>query len=142
MKELLYPPAELKYGKNLLAIENFETHISEVERGNPYNTTFDIRVCSGAFGGYAGCEYDIKQFRVFVGELREMYDFKRSSVDLSDICYGSRVTFTMSKTGQIDVSGEIYGEAKEHSLTFVFSADQSSLLPFIEALETMILVKQ
>ena len=71
-----------------------------------------------------------------------MYDFKRSIVELSEICYGSRVTITMSKTGQIDVSGEIYGEAKEHSLTFVFSADQSSLLPFIEALETMIQVKQ
>ena len=138
MKELLYPPAELKYGENLLAIENFETHTIEVERGNPHNTTFDIRVCSGAFGGYAGCEYDIKQFRIFVGELREMYDFKRSSVELSEICYGSRVTITMSKTGQIEVLGEIYGEAKEHSLTFVFSADQSSLLLFIEALEKTI----
>lgn len=138
MKKSLYPPAELKYGENLLAIENFETHAIEEERGNPYNTAFDIRICSGAFSGYAGCEYDIKQFRVFVEELREMYDFKRSIVELSEICYGSRVTFTMSKTGQIEVSGELYGEAKEHSLTFVFSADQSSLLPFIEALEKMI----
>ena len=142
MKESLYPPAELKYGENLFAIENFKTHINEAERGNPYNTTFGIRICSGAFSGYAGCEYDIKQFRVFIEELRKMYDFKRSIVELSEICYGSRVTITMSKTGQIDVSGEIYGEAKEHSLTFVFSADQSSLLPFIEALETMIQVKQ
>lgn len=141
MQKSLYPPAELKHGDNLISIENFETYISEAERGNPYNTTFDIRVRSGAFCGYAGCEYDIKQFRILVGELREMYDFKRSSVELSEICYGSRVTFTMSKTGQIEVSGEIYGEAKEHSLTFVFSADQSSLLPFIEALEEMIQVK-
>ena len=140
MKESLYPPGELKYGENLLAIENFDTHTIEVERGNPYNTTFDIRVCSGAFCGYAGCEYDIKQFRVFVRELREMYDFKRSSVELSEICYGSRVTFTMSKTGQIEVSGKLYGEAKEHSLTFVFSADQSSLLPFIEALENLVML--
>ena len=83
MKESLYPPAELKYGENLLAIENFETYTSEAERGNPYNTTFDIRICSGAFSGYAGCEYDIKQFRVFIEELREMYDFKRSIVELS-----------------------------------------------------------
>ena len=138
MKKPQYPPAELKYGENLMSIENFETYIREAERGNPYNTTFDIRVCSGAFSGYAGCEYDIKQFRVFVAELREMYNFNRSSVELSDICYGSTVKFSMMKTGKIEVSGEIYGEAKEHSLTFIFAADQTSLLPFLEVLEGMI----
>ena len=138
MKKAQYPPAELKYGENLMSIENFETYTGEVERGNPYNTTFVIRVCSGVFSGYAGCEYDIKQFRVFVAELHEMYRFKRSSVELSEICYGSTVHFSMNKTGKIEVSGEIYGEAKEHSLTFVFVADQTSLLPFVEALERMI----
>ena len=35
MKESLYPPAELKYGENLFAIEDFKTHINEAERGNP-----------------------------------------------------------------------------------------------------------
>ena len=139
MKKTQYLPAELKYGENLISIENFETYTSEVERENPYNTTFDIRVCSGAFSGYTDCEYDIKQFRIFVSELREMYNFKRSSVELSEICYGSTVRFSMEKTGKIEVSGEIYGEAKEHSLIFVFSADQTSLLPFIKALEGMII---
>ena len=99
--------AEFRYGDNFISIENFEIYKNEAERGNPYNTTFNIRVCSGAFLGYADCEYDIKQFRVFVTELHDMYGFKRTNVELSEICYGSTVKFSMNKTGKFEVSGMI-----------------------------------
>ena len=46
-----YPPAELRYGENLVAIEDFNFHKDDADAGNPYNTTFGMKVISGAFQG-------------------------------------------------------------------------------------------
>ena len=139
MKQSEYPPAVLKYGDNLLAIEDFNFSKDDAEAGNPYNTVFNIRVVSGAFCGYAGCEYDIKAFHGFVDQLCELYAFKRDRVLLSEICYGSHVTFSLDKVGHIHIEGEIFGEGMEQSLTFAFAADQSAQPPFICALKNYIL---
>ena len=53
MKQSEYPPAELRYGENLVAIEYFNFHKDDADAGTPYNTTFGMKVISGAFQGYA-----------------------------------------------------------------------------------------
>ena len=133
-----YPPAKLIYGNNILAVEYFDLRKSEADRGNPYNTAFCLRVSSGAFQGYASCEYDIVLFCKFVEQLRELYDFRRRTVELSEFCYGSQVVFTLEKAGQLAISGELFGEAKEQSLRFSFKADQTALLPFVNSLEKIL----
>ena len=138
MMKSKYPPAELRYGENLVAIEDFNFHKDDADAGNPYNTTFGIRVVSGAVQGYASCEYDIKDFRIFVDQLCELYAFQRDHVVLSEICYGSHVTLSMDKVGHVKVAGLIFDNAMEQSLTFAFEADQSTLPPFISGLKNMI----
>lgn len=138
MMQSKYPPAELRYGENLVAIEDFNFHKDDADAGTPYNTTFGIRVVSGAFQGYASCEYDIKDFRIFVDQLCELYAFQRDRVVLSEICYGSHVTLSMDKVGHVKVAGLIFDNAMEQSLTFAFEADQSTLPPFIDGLKNMI----
>ena len=133
-----YPPAELRYGENLVAIEDFNFHKDDADAGNPYNTTFGMKVISGAFQGYASCEYDIKDFRIFVYQLCELYAFQRDRVVLSEICYGSHVTLSMDKKGHIKVEGKIFDDGMEQCLIFTFTTDQSTLPPFISGLKNMI----
>lgn len=130
--------AELTYLQNALVIENFTYYAEEEARGNPYNTTFTLRVVSGSFSGIANCEYDMKDFKRFILQLNELYDFKRTSVELSDICYGSNVVFALDKVGHLEIKGTIYGCAMEHSMTFVFTADQSALPPLIQTLSALV----
>jgi len=70
----------------------------------------------------------------FIREVKDLYDFKRKIVELDDICYGSKIIFEMNNLGHVEISGTIYGRAKEHSLEFEFTTDQTVLLPFYEAL--------
>ena len=130
--------AEFIDQSNSIKIENFVFYQNELQRGNPYNTTFIIFVTSGLFSGFGDCECDIKDFQRFVYELQEMYDFKRNSVAFKDICYGSEIVFTMSKLGSIEVKGTVYADGMQHSLTFCFNTDQSAFLPFICGLKKMI----
>ena len=125
--------AKLIYEDNYLMINNFIYHQQDIY----YNTSFDLEIRSGSFSGVAPCEYDIKEFRKFVEELLEMYDFKKQIVTLNDICYGSSVKFEADKTGHITVSGELFGEAMKHSLKFSFMIDQSVLDKFISELQNI-----
>ena len=125
--------AKLIYEDNYLMINNFIYHQQDIY----YNTSFDLEIRSGSFSGVAPCEYDIKEFRKFVEELLEMYDFKKQIVMFNEICYGSNVKFEADKTGHITVSGEIFGETMEHSLKFSFMIDQSVLDKFISELQNI-----
>ena len=125
--------AKLIYEDNYLMINNFIYHQQDIY----YNTSFDLVIRSGSFSGVAPCEYDIKEFRKFVEELLEMYDFKKQIVMFNEICYGSNVKFEADKTGHITVSGEIFGEAMEHSLKFSFMIDKSVLDKFISELQNI-----
>ena len=125
--------AKLMYEDNYLIINNFIYHQKDIY----YNTSFDLEIRSGSFSGVAPCEYDIKKFRKFAEELLEMYDFKKQIVMFNEICYGSNVKFEADKTGHITVSGEIFGEAMEHSLKFSFMIDQSVLDKFISELQNI-----
>ena len=121
------------YEDNYIIINNFIYHQKDIY----YNTSFDLEIRSGSFSGVAPCEYDIKDLRKFVEELLEMYEFKKHIVMFNDICYGSNVKFEADKTGHITVSGEIFGEAMEHSLKFSFMIDQSVLDKFISELQNI-----
>lgn len=130
--------ARLAFELNYLEISDFRHYPEEAARGNPYNCTFDLTVRSCGFGGTAPCQYDMKDFRQFAADLRKLYDFTCTTVTLGDMCYGSRVEFTMDSMGHIEVSGKIFGQAMEHSLEFTFPADQTVLGTFAEELETLI----
>ena len=93
-----------------------------------------MKIVSGWFAGLVQFEYDIKEFIRFIHEIKELYDFKRETVSLDDICYGSKVQFTMNGLGHVNVSGIIYGSAMIHSLKFEFSTDQTALYSFCNAL--------
>lgn len=45
---------------------------ADAMNGNPYNTTFTIRVFSGLFSGFGECEYDIKDFIKFTKEINNL----------------------------------------------------------------------
>ena len=126
--------AKLCFGDNFLIIKDFICHQQDIY----YNTSFNLEVKSGFFSGTAPCEYDIKEFRHFVSELYQMYDFKKQNVELNDICYGSKVVFNADKTGHINVSGEIFGKAMRHALKFSFNIDQSVLKQFISELQNLV----
>ena len=126
--------AKLIYEDNHLIINNFVYHQKDVY----YNTSFDLEIRSGSFCGVAPCEYDIKEFRKFVQELLEMYNFKKQIVMFNDICYGSSVKFEADKIGHITVSGEIFGKAMVHSLKFYFTTDQFVLKQFISEFQNII----
>ena len=130
--------AEFTDQSNSIKIENFVFYQNELQRGNPYNTTFLIFVTSGLFSGFGDCECDIKDFQRFVYELQEMYDFKKNFVAFKDICYGSEIVFTMSKLGSIEIKGTVYADSMQLSLTFCFNTDQSAFLPFVCGLKKMI----
>jgi len=131
MEQSKYPFAEIRYGDNVFAIEYFKTYPEDAKMGNPYNTTYSLRVVSGAFSGYAPCECDIKEFRKFVSEMEELFRFKRDKTELCDICYGSKVVFGIDKSGHLDISGDIFGQAAEQRLVFRFTADQTCLNDFV-----------
>lgn len=57
MKQSEYPPAELRYGENLVAIEYFNFHKDDADAGNPYNTTFGMKVISKSDGCKSVSEY-------------------------------------------------------------------------------------
>ncbi len=131
--------ARFEFGKNYLEIANLNHCSAEAERGNPYNTLFDLRVQSmdGRFTGVGDFECDIKQIAQFASELEEMYDLKRDSVKLESLIgYDQEIEFIMQKTGQITVYGTITNFT--HSMEFEFEADQTALPPFIRQLREML----
>lgn len=126
--------ARLIYENNYLIIDNFYYYNED----SYYNTTFDLQVSSGNFKGLASCEYNIKDFRNFVADLQKMYSFELQTVTLHEICYGSRIQFQADKTGHIEITGEIYGDAMEHCLKFIFTVDQCVLKQFLSELQNLI----
>lgn len=130
--------AGLAFGNNRLEILNFRCYEDEIKRGNPYNSVFDLMVSSGSFSGVAPCEYDLAEFKKLAQGIHKLYDFELSAVELSDMCYGSKVKFTMDKTGHVEISGRIFGEAMEHSLEFCFQADQTVLQQFAFELDRLL----
>jgi hypothetical protein len=129
---------DLIHGENILSIFDFKYSKEDVKGGNPYNTTFMLKIISGVFQGVGEFVIDIKQFKNFIQEINYLYDFKVNEVLLEDIGYGSKVQFDIKKTGHIEISGEIYGDAALNSLKFNFYADQTSLKIFADTLKNIL----
>lgn len=117
-----------------LIISDINVSYVDYISGNPYNTTFNVKVVSGDFAGLSEFEYNIKDFLHFVREIKDLYDLRLNKVELNDICYGSKIRFCLYKTGYITVSGTIYGHSMEHSLTFEFTTDQTAFEGFCNSL--------
>jgi hypothetical protein len=119
-----------------LSISDIRADHIEYKNGNPYNTVFCVDVESGHFKGLAYFEYNIADFIVFINALKDLYDFKVNAVELNhDLSYGSEIKFELHKTGQVDVTGKLYGgNAGEQSLVFEFITDQTAIKSFVTAL--------
>ena len=119
-----------------LSVYEIRVDYDEHKAGNPYNTSFCVDVVSRHFAGLAYFEYSIEHFIAFVRDLRDFYDFKINTVELNnDFSYGSEVKFLLFKTGQVEVSGKLYGGISgEQSLVFKFISDQTAFKAFSSAL--------
>ncbi|MBZ9688501.1 hypothetical protein G9F72_019410 [Clostridium estertheticum] len=117
-----------------LIISSIRVSYEDYSNGNPYNTIFSVKVISGDFAGVSEFEYNIEDFIRFVKEIKDLYDFKLRQVELNDICYGSNIQFCLDKTGHITILGTIYGKSAEHSLTFIFTTDQTAIETFCKSL--------
>lgn len=117
-----------------LILSNIRISYKDFSRGNPYNTTFNIKIVSGEFSGSSEFEYNIKDFIYFIKELKQLYEFKLHIVELNDICYGSNIKFSLDALGHITILGIIYGSVMEHCLTFQFVTDQTAIRNFSNSL--------
>lgn len=127
--------ARFEFEGNFLEISDFVRY-EDGRSGDYYYVSFMLGVESYGFSGKVQCDYNVVEMERFIGELRELYDFKISAVALEEYDLRSRAVFTMHKTGKIIVSGAIrdgYGQ----ELTFGFGADQTVLPGFIRQLEEM-----
>ena len=96
--------AKLEYCGNKIEIVNFHHSVEDESSGNPYNCSFDIRVKSGLFSGFAnGCECDYKEWKLFVSQLKELLRFKINTVVFQEIGYGGRISFIGDSLGHIEV---------------------------------------
>ena len=129
---------KLEYCGNYIEIRDFHHYIDEEKNGNPYNCSFDIIVKSGVFAGIAdGCEYDYKELQKFIVALEDLISFKRNDVTFCEIGYGNTIKFKCDRTGHIEVSGEIQGDAGSHILKFEFMTDQTFFPKFINELKSL-----
>jgi len=133
-KEMTLYSIQTGSSEKQFSISHVEVSYEDYLRGNPYNTTFHVRVVSGDFAGFASFEYDIKEFVRFIHETKELYDFNRKLVTLDDICYGSKIQFILNHLGHVRISGILYGSAMIHSLEFEFDTDQTALRSFCDDL--------
>ena len=116
---------------NYVKISSFFHSLEDARAGNPYNTTFQLSVCSDGFSGTGEWECDISVLRAFDREVEELYRFQRERAELRDMGYGSTLTFSAAdRLGHIRVGGTLFGLHGVQSLQFEFLADQTALEPF------------
>ena len=129
---------KLEYCGDYIKISNFHHSIEDEKSGNPYNCSFDIIVKSGVFTGIAdGCVYDYKELQKLIVALEDLISFKRKDVTFCEIGYGNTIEFKIDRTGHIEVSGEIRGDAGSHRLKFEFMTDQTVFPKFINELKSL-----
>ena len=103
--------------------------------GSPDNTALDIKIQSGEFSGRGSFEVDVADFRVFANELFRLYSDLNGKAILQDTGYGSSLAFrAVDRTGHIQISGDVYGDATLHSVKFEFVIDQTELRSFCKNL--------
>ena len=130
--------ARLEYCGNYIEINDFRHYASGEINGNPYNCTFNIKVSSGLFTGFAdGCVCDYKSIKEFAAQLEDLIQFKTKEVSFIEIEYGNRIGFAADSTGHITVSGDIHSGDCSQRLIFEFMADQTVFQSFIGELKAL-----
>ena len=129
--------AILEYCGNRIEIFDFFHSAEDEKSGNPYNSSFSVRVRSGLFSGEGRYVTDYKAFERFIAALRDVTECRADKAVLEDYDYGSTVRFGGDGLGHIEVSGTVYGEAMTHAVTFSFPTDQTIYAPFLRTLERM-----
>ena len=69
--------------------------------------------------------------------MEDLISFKRKDVTFCEIGYGNTIEFKIDRTGHIEVSGEIRGDAGSHRLKFEFMTDQTVFPKFINELKSL-----
>ena len=129
-------------------MEIFDFYCDDWEGTIPYSAGFKLHVRSVGeeargnfreeFSGLGLWECSIKDFRTFVRQLEEMYEFHVRQVELADIGYGGKLSFELDRMGHICIRGTVFGVCGVQSLTFEFTGDQTSLGPFIGGLKEIL----
>ncbi|MCM1524874.1 MAG: hypothetical protein NC120_10500 [Ruminococcus sp.] len=128
----------LEYCGNYIEIKDFRHNTEDEKAGNPYNCSFNIKIVSGLFSGFAdGCEQYYKEMKKFAEQLEDLINFRIKRLTFTEIGYGNRIDFVCDRTGHIKVSGEIYGDTRSHCLKFEFMTDQTAFPSFINALKKL-----
>lgn len=129
----------LEFEGNSIEVDNFEHNKKRYEKGDPYNTEFVVSVITDTgFTGKTRYVCDMGDFRRFILELDELFKKKRISAKLTDIVYGSSVTFKFLRRESYCVSGMLIGAEGEHILRFSFNVDRSGIFIFAKQLREMI----
>ena len=131
--------AKLEFCGSCLEIVNFSYYPEEENSGNPYNTSFDVKVVSGLFSGYSEYwEYDHRELAGFISQLEELAAGKINEVILQEIGVGQQIHFEGDGLGHITVRGTINSDGvHSQSLSFEFVTDQTVFPPFISQLKEL-----
>lgn len=97
------------------------------------NVSFAFEIaCSGfSFAGQAECRFE--DMREFAQDLRRMYEFQSGGAYLPLLT--GNAAFSMDEKGHLKANVEIYDGPERARSQCGFCADQSSLRPFLAALE-------
>lgn len=128
--------------KHRLSTEDFtveiEIDINEEEFDYPINSTLDIYVESDKFGARTTMDIDIKEFAIFVCNLKHLYDFLQGSARIEQpYSIYNYIEFSAKRDGHILVKGCLnnhYRNGFEQELSFENEFDQTYLKRFANEL--------
>lgn len=104
--------------------------IAEIQRGNPYNTTFSIEVFSDGFYGITTFLVNYKELLLFSIKLKDMYESLHGSASIKDLDFGSSLNIECDNFGKFVFSGVIINETFQE-LKFKNMVDQTYLKEFV-----------
>lgn len=103
----------------------------------PNNTVLEVILDSSGFCACTTMDIDIKEFKVFVSEIRDLYETLHGSAAITEPYGDQIIQFSADKAGHILVSGMLHNNAKNghyQSLRFENSFDQTYLYSFVSSL--------
>jgi len=113
--------------KKKLIIRDFSISREDICLGNPYNSSAIIEVVSYNFKGEGSMIFDIKHYNKFISELKDMRTKMRGIAIFRDVSDRSYIQMEINKYGRIVVSGLVFDDISEQSLSFSFETDQTAI---------------
>lgn len=116
-----------------------KTIIFETDIEYPNNTILEVCLESDGFSAKTTMDIDIKEFRLFVSQINDLYETLKSKTEIKEP-YGKQfIAFSADKKGHILVSGLLHNNYKNEnyqSLQFENTFDQTYLKAFISSLNS------